>query len=85
MLLDAVGLFTENELVATELVKFLAFGLDFATILFSSDCSCILFAIFSVHLLKLKILAQQREPKWLMLKQTEKIIPFVTCEVSFSQ
>ena len=44
-LLDAIGLFTDEDLVATELVRFMAVGLDFATILFSFDCSCILFAI----------------------------------------
>ena len=41
-LLDAVVLSTDEELAATELVRFITIGLDFATILFSSDCSCIL-------------------------------------------
>ena len=36
---------TDEELAGTELVKFIAVGLDFATILFSSYCSCIHFAI----------------------------------------
>ena len=57
-LLDAIGLFTDEDFIATELVRFIAFRLDFATILFSSDCSCILFAILSVRLIKLKFLAQ---------------------------
>ena len=35
-------------------------------ILFSSDCSCILFAIVLVQLVKLKFWAQQRELTWLM-------------------
>ena len=46
--LDAIGLFTDEEIVATELVKFIAVGLDLATILFSSDYSYILFSILSV-------------------------------------
>ena len=71
-LLDAIGLFIDEELVATELVRFIAVGLDFATILFSSDCSCILFAILSVQLIKLKFLAHQRELKWLMLNKRRR-------------
>ena len=35
-LLDAIGLFTDEELVRTELTRVIAVGLDFATILFSS-------------------------------------------------
>ena len=61
-LLDAVGRFTDEELAATEPVWFIAVGLDFDTILFSSDCSCILFAILSVQLIKLRFLAHQMEP-----------------------
>ena len=60
-LLDEIGLFTGEELAATELVRSIAVGLVFATILFSSHCSCILFAILSVQLIKLKFLAQQRD------------------------
>ena len=53
-LLDAIGLFTDEELVETEMATFVAVGLDFATTLFSSFCSCILFAILLVQLLKRK-------------------------------
>ena len=76
----SIGLFTDEELVRTEMTK-----PGFATILFSSFCSCILFAILSVQLIKLKLLAQQRELKWLMLNKMKKIVPFVTCEISFCQ
>ena len=72
-LLDAIGLFTDEELEATELVKFIAVGLDFATILFPSFCSCILFAILLVQLIKLKFLAQQRELTWLMLNKWRRL------------
>ena len=89
-LLHAIGLFTAEELAATELVRFIAVCLDFATILFSSDCS---FAILSVmQLIKLKFLAQQRELKWLMLNKQRRLFhssrvkcPFVknVCELVF--
>ena len=70
-LLDASGLFTEEELVGKDLTRVIADCLDFAAILFSSFCSCILLAILSVQLIKLKFSAQQRELKWLMLNNEE--------------
>ena len=74
MLLDAIGLSTDEEREATELVRFVTIGLDSVTILFSSDCSCILFAILSLmHLSKLRFLAQQRELKWLMLNKQRRL------------
>ena len=45
------GLFTDEELATA---KFIAVGFDFATILLCSFCSCILFAIVWVQLVKLK-------------------------------
>ena len=71
-LLDAIRLFTDEELAGTELVKFIAVGLDFATILFLF-CSCILFAILSVQLIKLKFLTKQRELKRQMLNKQRKL------------
>ena len=65
-LFDAIGLFTDEELVETVTARFIAVGIDFAIILLSSSCSCILFAIVLVQLVKLKFWAQQRELKWLM-------------------
>ena len=53
-LFDAIGLFTVEELVETEAAKFIIVGFDFATILLSLLCSCILFAIVLVQLVKLK-------------------------------
>ena len=44
-LLDAIGLFAEEELVGTCGDRFIAVDFDFANILSSSFCSCILFAI----------------------------------------
>ena len=53
-LFDAIGFCTVEELVETETAKFIVVGFDFATILFSPSCSCILFAIVLVQLVKLK-------------------------------
>ena len=60
-LFDAIELFTVEELVETEKARFIVVGFDFATILFSPSCSCILFAIVLTKLVKLKFWAQQRE------------------------
>ena len=46
---------------------------DFATILSSSFCSCTLFAIFLVPLIKLEFLAQQVKLKWLMLNRWRRL------------
>ena len=48
-------------------------GFDFAVTLSSSESFCVLFDIISERLIELK---------WLMLKQTQKMIPFITCEIS---
>ena len=58
---------------------------DFATLLSSPSCSCILFAIVLGQLVKLEFLAQHVELKWLTLDKMRKIIPFVTCEITFGQ
>ena len=51
----------------------LIIGFDFAVTLSSPDSSCVLFDINS---------EQSVELKWLIFKQTQKMIPFVTCEIS---
>ena len=61
--------FADEELAGTCKDKFIAVGFDFATILSSSFCSCILFAIVLGQLIKLEFLAQQVELKWLMLNK----------------
>ena len=68
-LLDAIGLVADEELVGTTEDRFIAVGFDFATILSSPFCSCILFAIVLGQLIKLELLAQQVELKWLMLNK----------------
>ena len=60
-LFDAIGWFTDEELVETVDVRLIAVGVDFATILSSSFCSCILFAIVLEQLVMLKILSAAKE------------------------
>ena len=68
-LLDAIGIFAVEEIARTCEDKFIAVDFDFATLLSSAFCSCILFAIVLGQLLKLEFLAQQVELKWLMLNK----------------
>ena len=84
-LFDAIGLFTDEALVETVTARFTAVGFDFATILSSCFCSCILFAIVLVELVKLKFWAQQNGAGMADVKQMKKLVPFVTCEVPFGQ
>ena len=58
-LVDAIRLFADEELVGTWEDKFVAVDFDFATLLSFPFCSCILFAIVLVQLIKLEFLAQQ--------------------------
>ena len=53
-LFDASGFCTVEDFVETGETRFIVIGFDFATVLFSSSCSCILFAIVLVQLVKLK-------------------------------
>ena len=71
-LFDATGFCTVEELVETVKARFIV-GFGFATILSSLSCSCILFAIVLVQLVKLKFWAQQRELKWLMLDRKRRL------------
>ena len=50
----ATGLYIVEELVETVKARFIVIGFDFATILSSPSCSCILFVIVSVQLVKVK-------------------------------
>ena len=61
--------FADEEFAGTCKDKFIAASFDFAAILSSSFCSCILFAIVLGQLIKLEFLAQQVELKWLMLNK----------------
>ena len=61
--------FAYEEFAGTCEDKFIAASFDFATILSSSFCSCILFAIVLGQLIKLEFLAQQVELKWQMLNK----------------
>ena len=54
-------------------VSFIAVGFEFPTILSSSFCSCILFAVVLGQLVKLKFWSQQVELKWMMLNKWRKM------------
>ena len=63
-------LVADEELVGTTEDRFIAAGFDFCPQFFVLlFCSCILFAIVLVQLIKLELLAQQVELKWLMLNK----------------
>ena len=54
-------------------VRFIAVGFEFPTILSSSFCSCILFAVVLGKLVKLKFWSQQVELKWMMVNKLRKM------------
>ena len=66
---DVFRFFADEELAGIVEDRFITVGLDFATVLSSSFCSCTLFAVFLVQLIKLEFFAQQVELKWLMLHE----------------
>ena len=63
---------------------FVTTGRDLDTTLSPSFCSWILFAIV-MQLIKLKLLVQRKELKWLNIEQMKKTIPLSTREIPFSQ
>ena len=72
-LFDAIGSFADEELTETVEDRFVTVGFDFATSLSSSFCSCMMFAIVLVQLIKLEFLAQQVELKLLMLNKWRRL------------
>ena len=72
---DAVEANTLGSLTLHRDTKFII-GFDFAVTLSSPESFCVLFDITSEPLLELK---------WLMLNKTQKMIPFITCEISLGQ
>ena len=83
-LFDAIGCFTDEELVETVDVRFMAVGFDFATIL-SSFCSCILFAIVFWAASQAEILSEAKRAEMADVEQMKKMVPIVTCEIAFGQ
>ena len=77
-LFGALGSFAGEKLAETVEDGFVAISFDFATILSSSFCSCILFALVLEQLFKLASGAEMAD-----VKQMKKIVPFVTCEIAF--
>ena len=83
--MNAIGLFTVEEVAGTREDKFVAVDFDFATILSSPFCSCILFAIVLELLYQAGILSAASGAEMADVEQMKKIVPFVTCEISFCQ
>ena len=71
--------------MGTDLVRFIAVDLDFATIQFSSFCSCISFRHPFGAADQAEILGTAERAEMADVEQTKKIVPFVTCEVSLCQ
>ena len=84
-LFDAIGWFTDEELVETVDVKFIAVGFDFATILSSSFCSCILLAIVFGAANQAEILSAAQRAEMADVEQMKKIVPLITCEITYGQ
>ena len=84
-LFDVIGWFTDEELVETVEVKFITVGFDFATILSSSWCSCILFAIVFWAANQAEILSAAKRPETADVEQMKKTVPLITCEFTFGQ
>ena len=82
---DAIGLFGDEELVGTWEDRFIAADFDFAALLSSTLCSCILFAIVLGQLVKLEFLAPASRAGMDDVEQLLKIVPFVTCEMTLGQ
>ena len=73
--------FADEELAGTIQDKFIAVGLDFATILSSSFCSCHRFgAAYQAGILSAASRAETAD-----VEQMKKIIPCVTCDIIIGQ
>ena len=84
-LLDPVGIFVGEELAGTCEEKFNAVDFDFATLLSSPFCSCILFRHRFGAAYQAGILSATRRAEMADVGQMKKIVPFVTCEITFGQ
>ena len=82
---DVIRFFADEELAGTVEDRFIAEGLDFATILSSSLCSFTLFAIFFGAAYQAGILCAAKRAEMADVEQMKKIIPFVTSEITFGQ
>ena len=81
--LDAIGLDAAEELVAIIEDRFIAAGRDLDTTFSSSFRSCILFAIGAAF--QAEILCAASGAEMADIKQMKKIVPLITCEITFGQ
>ena len=72
-LLDPIRRVADEELVGTWEGQFVAVDFDFATMISSPFCSCILFAIILVQLIKLEFLPQQVDMKFRMFNKWRRL------------
>ena len=82
---NVIRFFADEELAGTVRDRFIAVGLAFATLLSSSFRSCTLFAIVLVQLFSSEILSAASRGEMADVEQMKKIVPFVTCEITFGQ
>ena len=59
-------------------VRFIAVGFEFATILSSSFCSCILFAVVLGQASQAEILSAAKRAEMADVEQMKKIVPLIT-------
>ena len=83
-LFDASGFCTIEELVETVKARFIVVGSDFAMILSSPSSCCILFRHRFSAAGQSEILRATERAEMADVKQLEKIVPLITCEISLS-
>ena len=73
-LLDAMGLLADEEVAGTCEDKFITVDFDYATILSSPSCSCILFAIVFGAAQQAELLSAASRAKMADVEQMKKIV-----------
>ena len=81
-LLDAIGIFADEKLVGTKEDRFIAVDFHFATLL-SSFLHPLRNLFRAAHLAG--ILSAASRAEMVHIEQMKKIVPFVTCEITFGQ
>ena len=82
---DVIRFFADEELAGKVEDRFITVGLDFATVLYSSFCSCTFFAVFFGAAYQAGILCAASRAEIADVARMKKIVPFVTCEITFGQ
>ena len=77
---DVFRFFADEELAGIVEDGFITVGLDFATVISSSLCSCTLFAVFGAAY-QAGILWAASRAEMADVKQIQQMIPLFTCEI----